>query len=227
MAGYYATVIADTPISYWRLGEPSGTTASDSVGTNTGTYTGSPTLNQTGLQTSDSNKAISLNGGYVSLSNATIGASVSYEMLFKRLSGTSSSNLFQFQYQLIRPDSAGFTWWYDVGTTSVTIPVSLALSTSYHLIITQTGTTLNVYLNGTQIVTNQTVGGSISTTVASSQIGAYNGTSNLDAIVDEVSIYNYVLTPTQALAHYNALSISVSSTLTGISTLTGVSSITF
>lgn len=44
----YALEIAyDSASNYWQLEETSGTTAADSIGTNTGTYIGSPTLNQT------------------------------------------------------------------------------------------------------------------------------------------------------------------------------------
>src|SRR4051794_39973340 len=38
----------DTPVGYWRLDETSGTSATDSTGGRTGTYTGGYTLNQTG-----------------------------------------------------------------------------------------------------------------------------------------------------------------------------------
>lgn len=37
---YYDTVMADTPLSYWRLGELSGTTAADEQGRYPGTYSG-------------------------------------------------------------------------------------------------------------------------------------------------------------------------------------------
>jgi hypothetical protein len=36
----------DSASHYWELGEPSGTTATDSIGSNTGTYENAPTLNQ-------------------------------------------------------------------------------------------------------------------------------------------------------------------------------------
>ena len=44
---YQLTVANQLPVSYWRLGETSGTAAADSAGTRTGTYVGNPTL---GLQ---------------------------------------------------------------------------------------------------------------------------------------------------------------------------------
>ena len=46
-SGAYATqVLADSPVSYWRLGETSGTTASDAAGSNAGSYAGGVTLGQ-------------------------------------------------------------------------------------------------------------------------------------------------------------------------------------
>ena len=37
-ATYYDTVMADSPVSYWRLGEAAGATANDAAGGNNGTY---------------------------------------------------------------------------------------------------------------------------------------------------------------------------------------------
>src|SRR5437588_12563469 len=61
-SGYRTAVLADNPVSYWRLGEGSGTTAADEQGTNSGTYVGSPTLGQPGLLTGDPNTAVAFNG---------------------------------------------------------------------------------------------------------------------------------------------------------------------
>ena len=38
---YPATVLADDPVAYWRLGELDGTTAHDEQGTHSGTYVSS------------------------------------------------------------------------------------------------------------------------------------------------------------------------------------------
>ena len=62
-SGYLATVKADGPVSYWRLGETSGTAAADSVGTSTGTYRNGVTLGAPSLLVSDStNRAASFDG---------------------------------------------------------------------------------------------------------------------------------------------------------------------
>ena len=57
---YKATVLADNPLFYYRLGESSGaTTAYDEVATTAnGTYYGSPTFGQTGAISGDSNTSV-------------------------------------------------------------------------------------------------------------------------------------------------------------------------
>ncbi|MEO1981222.1 MAG: DUF2341 domain-containing protein, partial [Fuerstiella sp.] len=50
-----------SPVSYWRLGENSGTTATDESGTSHGTYNGAG-LAQTGVLNGDSNTAVSFGG---------------------------------------------------------------------------------------------------------------------------------------------------------------------
>src|SRR4030095_11249083 len=59
----------DTPVSYWRLDETSGTSATDSTGGRTGTYTGGDTLNPTGALSDGADNAGSTNGttGYVAV----------------------------------------------------------------------------------------------------------------------------------------------------------------
>src|SRR5262252_7334381 len=71
----YATTILAEPslVSYWQLAETAGTSAADSKGSNTGTYTGGYTLNQTppGSQMAG---AVLFNGssGYVLCSSGLI-----------------------------------------------------------------------------------------------------------------------------------------------------------
>jgi len=70
MSHYTSVILADSPIRYYRLGESSGTTATD-LGSQAinGTYTGGFTLAQTGLIVNEAAaKSVTLNGasGYVS-----------------------------------------------------------------------------------------------------------------------------------------------------------------
>ena len=64
---YRSVVLADGPVSYWRLDETSGTNAADQQGTNAGTYTPTFTLNQAGALggSGDSDAAVLCTNGYV------------------------------------------------------------------------------------------------------------------------------------------------------------------
>lgn len=71
-SGYSASVLGNSPIAYWRLGEASGTTAYDYIGANNGTYFNT-TLNQDGYSSVDSNRAAVFSGdnSYVGLISGT------------------------------------------------------------------------------------------------------------------------------------------------------------
>jgi len=61
---YRATVLADTPLAYWRLGETTGTVAHDETGNgHDGTYIGGYTLGQTGALTGDPLKPVAALAG--------------------------------------------------------------------------------------------------------------------------------------------------------------------
>jgi len=58
-ADYRSTVLADSPLFYYRLGESSGSTAYDEVAASSnGTYYNTPTLGQTGAISGDSNTTV-------------------------------------------------------------------------------------------------------------------------------------------------------------------------
>jgi len=59
---YQDMILADSPIGYWRLGEPAGTVAVDEVNAINGTYAGGITLNQTGALIRNADKSIIVDG---------------------------------------------------------------------------------------------------------------------------------------------------------------------
>ncbi|MCJ7692985.1 MAG: hypothetical protein MUO22_06170, partial [Sedimentisphaerales bacterium] len=61
-AAYVDVVDALNPLGYWRLGESSGTTATDRAGSYNGTYSGGVTLGTTGALSGDSDTAASFDG---------------------------------------------------------------------------------------------------------------------------------------------------------------------
>src|SRR2546429_763655 len=78
----YAAAVTGTSgvVSYWRLGEASGTSACDAVGTNTGTYQGGYTMGQNGALNGDPDTAVAFNG---SSGLATVPHSASLDMADK------------------------------------------------------------------------------------------------------------------------------------------------
>src|SRR5438874_1953924 len=70
--GYANTVLGTAGVaSYWRLGERTGTTTTDSKSTVNGTYVGGVTLGMPGAPTGDTDTAVSFDGagGSVSFGN--------------------------------------------------------------------------------------------------------------------------------------------------------------
>src|SRR5205085_545084 len=89
----YAGTVTGTAglVSYWRLGEASGTTACDSYGANAGTYQGGFTLGRVGAIAGDPDTAAELDGvsGTVSVPHSTsldVGDSFTVEAWVKRSS---------------------------------------------------------------------------------------------------------------------------------------------
>jgi len=69
---YANAVLANNPIAYWRLGETTGSVATDlSPNGLNGTYTGGVLLNQPGAISSDTDRSVSLDGttGFVSVAS--------------------------------------------------------------------------------------------------------------------------------------------------------------
>jgi hypothetical protein len=80
---YSDEILADNPAAYWRLGEATGTVASDQLGGNPGSYRNGVTLGQPGPLVGDTNTAVSFDGAndfvtvpHSSALNATSGVTV-------------------------------------------------------------------------------------------------------------------------------------------------------
>ena len=97
---YSAAVLTDNPVSYWRLGESSGTTAADESGANPGTYLNSPTLGAPSLLASDTaDTAVSFDGvndtvKVPSSPSLELGSTLSLEAWIKPKTALPSSGTF-------------------------------------------------------------------------------------------------------------------------------------
>jgi concanavalin A-like lectin/glucanase superfamily protein len=207
---YRAQVLADAPVSYWRLGATSGTVALDTQGTSNGVFEGGYTLGQSDALVNDGNPAVDFDGlsGRVMVPDAAA----------LRLSTTVSIEAW------VRPDSLTGTRWIvnkgtfyylyiSDGTTIfgirnpaaqyIFITTTLVTTGSWqHLVGTYDGATMPLYRNGVSVTSLPKVGTITSTTVAL-YIGAISATGSFfDGRIDEVAVYSRALTAAQVLAHY-------------------------
>lgn len=209
-------ILADSPIGFWKLGEQSGTTATDQIAGHDGTYNGTPTLYQTGFPRINS-AAVQLDGtdDYVSIPHnaalnvgdvATIEALVRLDFLldtdFETLWDKGAGAL------QIRWDGTNKRWQVNVkgsGNDVAYASVQSNDSNWHHLVVTKNGTTRAIYLDGVNVTTLGTnaTAGNTTTPIA---VGSSQGSADfLNAAVQYVAYYNYALSGAQVAGHYDAL----------------------
>src|SRR6266702_2805264 len=215
---YQSVVLADNPIRYYRLGEASGTVATD-IGSQAqnGTLNGGITLGQAGLLTGDSDTAELFDGrtGYIDTPSEAIGATFTLEVWGKTtvdarmaLVAQGTSDLLTITYYL-RVGST--TQAANSGSTSAsgvyqetTSPVA-PLTGQHHYVLTYDGTNLTYYFDGT-VFSQTTVSGTPSSLINHTMIGRMGDltSQNWSGTLDEVAIYNTALSAGQVSAHYTA-----------------------
>ncbi|MCC7449023.1 MAG: LamG domain-containing protein, partial [Anaerolineae bacterium] len=214
-SAYPNTVLEDGPVSYWRLGETSGKTAADVMGSNPGTITGGVTLGTAGAISGDSDKAMTFNGssGYISIANK---ASLNFTGDFT-LEAWAMPTVLNGQERLIlnkggnqyRLGINANNRWYGsvyIGGVRYNIVGSVkpAVGRWDHIVLTRSGSTLTLYINGASAGT-VTAAGTLDTTTRILAIGrkGASASSYFRGAIDEVAIYNTALSPAQVSAHYN------------------------
>lgn len=215
MACYKNVVIADAPISYWRLGESSGTTAADEMGANAGTYVNGPTLGVAGAL-GDGNTAITCapsSQQYVNVAGLTVvPAAWSLECWFKTTALVNDNGI--IGWSGVGTPDAGLSFnnflriKLHVGATDMNFdPIgSFIDGVWHHLVGTYDGTSGRVYLDGVLGAGPTTLAftaGTNSTTFKLGQYGNPSG-SNYDGSLDEGAFYNFALSDAQVAAHYAA-----------------------
>lgn len=215
-SGYASAVMGDSPIAYWRLGEASGTVAADSWGTNNGTYVATPTLAVGGASPTDANTAVKFDGStqYVTVPDVNtldLGDTFSLEA-WVEWDGDTGTNSFigkgSGNWDLRVNGSTGKIG-FTKGITAdiVASTTSITANAWHHVVYTKATTTSKIYINGidrTGVVTDATMVNN----AVNILIGAFRLIPAVDQAfhgsIDEVAVYNYALTVTQALAHFNA-----------------------
>jgi hypothetical protein len=217
---YPQEVIADSPLSYYRLGEASGTTAVDSMGATNATYSGSVALGAPGAISGDSDTGVALDGttAYLSLGTgfAFAGtAAMSFEVWFKpaAIGGgyarllSKEANTGTRQGYLITVTSGGtsFERWRD-GSTGGNFASPLTVGAYNHVVATFDGTQMILYINGVPTAPAASPQ-SLSTSTEGCSVGGYSTPFPGDFVqgtIDEVAFYDHALSPARVLAHYAA-----------------------
>ncbi len=220
---YRDTVLADEPVSYWRLGISLGLVARELVGGRNGMYLGGITLGQAGALANDPDPAAWFDGrsGSVSVSPypaSLVPSSVSVEAWVK-LTGDNeqqntivskgSSEQSGWRLALDLRNGRRNLWWeigdghpghYHVYVASL----NLVVGQWYHVVATFDGQTqtLGAYLNGEPLPGVLTIDGTLHSDDSALQIGQSPHGAFFNGLLDEVAVYDVALTAEQVKAHY-------------------------
>ena len=213
-ASSYAQTVVTTPglVSYWRLGEASGTSACDSYGSNAGAYQGGFRLGATGAIAGDPDTATTFDGSTATVSVAhsaslDVGDSFTVEAWVKRAAFGAPD------YQAIASQQAN-AWLVAFNAANKLVlrqakvgdlmqsTRTITDTSWHHVAVTKSGATVRMYIDGADVsgsVTNRTMANNTLPLV----IGQSSGTAFLNGTVDEVAVYAKALTPAQVANHYN------------------------
>jgi hypothetical protein len=225
---YDAQIAADTPISWWRLGEGSGTTAVDVEAAHDGTYVGSPTLGAASIWNASGNPAVTFDGtndtvtmGDVAAFRFTGAFSVSFFTKFTAVGGGASGSGLVAKAERSAVSADG--WLVQVNTTGkiqffaqtaggaavFNCVTTLAYNDGlwHHVACTWDGsTTANkvlIYVDGAVAGTATAAAGTIATGAYPFRIGARGTTAGdfFAGTITEVSVYNTALSAASVTLH--------------------------
>lgn len=214
--GYREVVLADSPVWYSRVGESSGTTATDEVSGFNGTYVNTPTLGVTGALVGDSDTAVTL--AAASTEHITIPDDArfdfgtgdwSLELWVKQAAnGQTSDWLFSKggQFSLFLNSSGRLKTDNFTGSWSVTSNAAVNGDTAWHhLVATRSGSTFALYRDGAAIAATESGTVNLAANAVDVFIGVESSGSNpFNGTIDEPAIYGTALSAARVLAHYQA-----------------------
>jgi hypothetical protein len=214
----YGSAISATAglVSYWRLGETSGTAACDATGRNSATYAAGVTLGRAGAPAGDPDRAATLDGtsGEVdAASDASLNpvSGYSVEAWVAPAATTTGQTVARRDGQfLLRMDGSSLTFRvYRSGGTFVDLstPAVVSAGAWQQVVATWDGTTMRIYRNGTQAA-SVAASGTPATVTAPLRLGSSTGYDRLAGGLDDVSFYNGALSAAQVQSHYSSATAS-------------------
>ncbi len=213
----YREAVLGTPglVSYWRLGEASGTTAVDQKASNTGAYSGSPALGRSGLIAGDTDTATGFDGqdDHVAVPDSAsldISGPLSIEAWIKV--GTFDRDWQAIvtkgdsAYRLHRCGGANTVCFGTNGLSNVDLSANVDVTDgkTHHVVGVWDGSRKSIYIDGS--LANSTIAtGTVSANSYDLAIGEnrqqtgrfFNGT------IDEAAVYGAALSANSVRRHYS------------------------
>ena len=200
-------------ISYWRLGEASGTVACDSAGPNAGSYETGVTLGQPGAIGGDVDTAVSFNGttGWVRVNAASsldVGDRFTIEAWVKRSALGSANRVIaskQTGAWVLLFDGTNHLALRKSGGSDAAVSTVIVTDTTqwHHAVATKDGAVVHLYLDGVDVtgtLTNQTMANNNKPLA----IGQSSSAGYFGGAIDDVALYNAPLTAQQVSQHHAA-----------------------
>lgn len=222
-SGYAQEVTNNRPVSWWRLGDATGSTVlRDAVGSNNLTINGTPTLGAAGLVSREADDAISMDqttDGAARFGTPTVtGPPMTFEMVFRTDLAGGGTSLYGETNGIVplrgwavecSGTTCSLTVITDTASGAVATTGSVADALVHHLAFTWAADgTLNAYFDGALQATTVVAAGTFPTAMYSILGGGPSGVSGGTAkfgTYDELAVYNTVLTDAQVLAHAQAV----------------------
>jgi hypothetical protein len=215
--GYAVTVMEDSPISYWRLDELSGTSALDAQGINPGAYRNDPRLGQPSLVPSDGfDRSVRFDGTndrvYIPSSDSlSPTARVSVEAWIKPAALPAAGRIAfiagradAYSIELNGP-RLEFMVARARGRSRLRTRAGLiAPGQAYHVVGTYNGTAEQIFVNGVKVA-GAAVSGPVSPGALPFGVGsAGRGGRPFRGMIDDVAVYASSLSATTVSAHFRA-----------------------
>lgn len=212
---YSSLILGETGlVSYWRLGEASGTNAADQKGINNGTYTGGNyTLGQTGAIVADSNTSVVSATGALII-NVADSASLRPTAISMEFWASPGNTITDYRSpggkttSSAWTDGYGFYWlsgnlYFFINnyiSASVSAPLAAGAPWAY-FVGTYDGAMIRLYKNAS-LISSLTYSTAITHSTQLLNISAISSNFGWFGLLDEVAIYNTALNQNKISQHY-------------------------
>ena len=216
-ASPYATeVLSDNPVAYWRFEDTSGSTATDSAGSNHGTYnnvalgqaSAAPALGTAaGFNGTSADVSVPALGVFADLSIEAWAYIDNFPGGWSSLYNTDGCAFPCAHWQFVNLDVPRFEW--ALAGSDWSNGFVFGGGSWYHIVTTyEQGTGVaSLYVNG-QFQEHLFVLSGLVTTQSLGRIGSWGGGGRfVDGLIDEVAVSGSALTASRVLAHYNAATV--------------------